>query len=143
MKALILRGTIIQVAAQEFEVHPDYQWVDCPDNCTTDWEYLNGVLTPPSPIIPTVDEILKGYQGAIKVAMDNKARERMYDNSISIATYVSSTNPAWKGEADAFVAWRDDVYVYALGILAQVQGGVEQPTIEEVLNGMPVLNWPN
>lgn len=143
MKALILRGQIIQVAAQEFVVHPDYKWVDCPDDCTTDWLVIDGVITRPTPVTPTTQEILAMYQDAIQIALDNKAREKMYDNAISIATYATSTNPTWQAESQAFIAWRDAVYAYALQILAQVQGGGEQPTVDEVISGMPVMVWPN
>lgn len=60
MKALILRGQIIQVCEQEFEVHPDYQWVDCPGECSTNWIYQDGVFLQPEPevTIPDPNDII-------------------------------------------------------------------------------------
>jgi hypothetical protein len=55
MKALILRGQIVQVAAKEFVVHPDYQWVQCPDDCTTEWIYQDEVFIAPEPEKPFID----------------------------------------------------------------------------------------
>ena len=143
MKALIKGTEVIQVQEQQFEVHPDFIWVSCPDDCTTDWSYIGGVLTPPVTVVPSIPEVLKLYQDAIQVALDNKAREKMYENALSIATYISSTNPHWQSEAETFLAWRDAVYVYALNILDEVQSGGEQPTIEEVVSGMPTIVWPS
>ena len=44
---------------------------------------------------------------------DTEAQKRRYDNGISIAIYVSSTNPQWVVEASASIAWRDAVWAYA------------------------------
>lgn len=55
MKALIKLGQIIQVEEKEFPVHPDYKWIDCPDDCSTFWSYVDGIFTPPIPEKPFVD----------------------------------------------------------------------------------------
>jgi len=42
MKALISpleNNRIAQVAAQDFPIAEPLYWIDCPDNCTTDWTY--------------------------------------------------------------------------------------------------------
>lgn len=47
MKALILKGDIVQVSNQPFPVSSELQWIDCPVNCTTEWTYGNsGFLAP-------------------------------------------------------------------------------------------------
>lgn len=56
MKALIHNNKIVQVEINSFEVHPDFTWVYCPDDCDTSWEYKDGVC---QPIIITEDEIKK------------------------------------------------------------------------------------
>jgi hypothetical protein len=51
MKALIFKGQIVDVVANEFPVAEELTWVDCPDNCVANiWTYSNGVCTSP----PTV-----------------------------------------------------------------------------------------
>lgn len=142
MKALVYQGKIVQVAAQEFEVHPDYSWHDCPDACTTEWSFNDGVFEAPVPVVPTTEELLKEYKDAIRVFLDKKAQEKDYDSALSIASYATSTNVDWKAQADAFIAWRDLVFVEALQILADVQQGGEAPTIEALLAGLPALVWP-
>jgi hypothetical protein len=79
----------------------------------------------------------------LKDFVNRKAREKQNDSAISIATYVSSTNEQWKGEADAFVAWRDSVYMYALGVLSDVQNGGVAPSEAEFLAALPEMVWPS
>lgn len=56
MKALIHNNKIVQVEINSFKVHPDFTWVECPDDCNTRWEYKDGVC---QPIIVPEDEIKK------------------------------------------------------------------------------------
>lgn len=142
MKALVYQGKIVQVAAAEFDVHPNYSWYDCPDECTTDWSFNNGEFSAPVPVVPTQEELLKEYKEAVKLFLDQKAQEKDYDSALSIASYSVSTNVQWKAESDAFVEWRDSVFESLLQTLADVQGGAEAPTIADLLAGLPVLNWP-
>ena len=143
MKALVYQGKIVQIQEQSFDVHPNYQWFDCPNDCTLDWVFADGVISPPTPIVLSPEEVLALFQLEIKSALDEKARERQYDNALSITSYTSSTNAQWKAEADAFIAWRDAVFVYALGVLDTVQQGGSQPTVEEFIAGLPIMAWPN
>ena len=142
MKALVYQGNIVQVAAAEFEVHPDYSWYECPAECTTEWSFSNGEFTAPEPIVPTQEELLKEYKEAVKSFLDQKAREKDYDSALSVASYSGSTNLQWKAESDAFVAWRDIVFESLLETLAAVQGGAQAPSIVDLLAGLPVLSWP-
>lgn len=45
-KALIHNNKIVQVDSKPFDVHPDFTWIDCPDDCNTSWEYKDGVCQP-------------------------------------------------------------------------------------------------
>ena len=67
MKALIKNGQIVQVSETEFEVHPDYQWVDCPEDCSTHWVYVDGIFLAPVPEQPMHDpsEILNKKLDAV------------------------------------------------------------------------------
>ena len=56
MKALIHDNKIVQVWKEAFDVHPDFTWIDCPDDCNTLWEYKEGIC---QPVIIPDDEIKK------------------------------------------------------------------------------------
>jgi hypothetical protein len=55
MKALIKLGQIVQVSKKPFKAHPDYIWMDCPDDCTTEWSYSDGLFAKPEPVIEPKD----------------------------------------------------------------------------------------
>lgn len=93
----------------------------------------------PEPGPPTLED----YRVAIRDYVDATAQSRNYDNAVSCASYVNSTNTQWAAEAEAFVAWRDAVWAYAFAELEKVQDGTRpQPTIEEFLQELPAMVWP-
>lgn len=49
MKALISQNLIYEIVedGKEFEVHGDFSWVDCPNDITDEWKYVDGVFKPP------------------------------------------------------------------------------------------------
>ena len=49
MRALIHNTRIVQIVTEDFPVHKDLQFIDCPDDCTTDWTLVDGVPTAPTP----------------------------------------------------------------------------------------------
>jgi hypothetical protein len=53
MKALILGGKVVDTAEVEFEVHESMTWMDCSEDCNSDWTLENGVLTAPAPYVDT------------------------------------------------------------------------------------------
>ncbi|OWV94432.1 hypothetical protein ATY81_12570 [Rhizobium sp. R72] len=93
---------------------------------------------------PSESMAVDDYQSSVQALVDQTARSRRYNNGDSLASYVASTNPAWKAEAQAFVAWRDAVWQYAYSELAKVQAGErEQPSIDDFLLELPEIVWPN
>lgn len=91
--------------------------------------------------IETVPE--SEYANSIQQHIDSTAQIRQYSDGISLASYDSSTNPAWAAEAQTFVAWRDAVWVYAFTELEKVKAGTRpQPSIDELLAELPVISWP-
>ncbi len=74
--------------------------------------------------------------------IDNTAQSRQYNNGVSCASYAQSTNPVWAAESQAFIAWRDSVYVYALQVYSDIQSGIPVPTQEEFVAGFPRMVWP-
>ncbi|MEJ1176780.1 hypothetical protein WA845_21265 [Agrobacterium sp. CMT1] len=88
---------------------------------------------------PTITD----YENAIQNLVDSTARERQFRDGVTLASYIGSTKPKWAAEAQAFVAWRDNVWFYAYGELAKVQAGQrEQPTVEQFLTEISPIAWP-
>lgn len=98
------------------------------------------VAPPPQPLPPTQED----YQAAIALFIDRTAQGRSYDSGISLAGYVTSTVPQWAAEATTFIAWRDQIWVYAIAQLALVQAGKRaQPTVQDFINKeLPAIAWP-
>ncbi len=142
MKALVYQGKIVQIAAAEFEVHPNYTWHDVPAECTEQWIVTDGVISAPAPVVLSNAQIKAQYQAAVEQVLFNKARERDYDNALSIASYANSSNLTWQAESLAFIAWRDLVYQYALNILTDVENGQPVPELSVFIAGLPALTWP-
>lgn len=83
------------------------------------------------------------YETAIQNLVDSTARERQFRDGVTLASYIGSTKPKWAAEAQAFVAWRDNVWFYAYGELAKVQAGQrQQPTVEQFLTEIAPIAWP-
>lgn len=83
------------------------------------------------------------YSNAIQAHIDATAQSRQYSNGFALASYVTSTIPAWAVEAQTFVAWRDQVWVYAYTELAKVQAAQRAvPTIAGFVGELPIISWP-
>jgi len=83
------------------------------------------------------------YESAIQILVDSTARERQFRDGVTLASYIGSTKAKWAAEAQAFVAWRDNVWSYAYGELAKVQSGQrEQPTVDRFLMEIAPIAWP-
>ena len=83
------------------------------------------------------------YENAIQNLVDSTAREKQFRDGVTLASYTASTKPKWSAESQAFVAWRDNVWFYAYGELAKVQGGQRpQPTVEQFLGEIAPIAWP-
>ena len=85
---------------------------------------------------------LKDYEDAVQNYLDSTAQSRGYDNTYTCLSYLESTNPTWKTEAEIFNTWRDSVWTTCHQILNQwQQGQILQPTIQDVLNQLPTITW--
>lgn len=74
---------------------------------------------------------------AIDAHVEAQARALQYNSAAHLASYAASTVPEWAAEAQAFVAWRDQVWLAAMGMLAQAQETGEGPSVEEVIAALP------
>lgn len=94
---------------------------------------------PPTPVPPTLDE----YKNAVDAHVEETARSKGYNSAAHLSGYATSTVPTWASEAAAFISWRDQFWLTAIEILRQVTAGeIEQPTIEDLIASLPVINWP-
>lgn len=101
---------------------------------------LSDVLRPYGLTLPAPTEA--DYAAAIQAHVDQVAASRGYHDGVHLASYATSTVPAWAAEAAAFVAWRDAVWGYAYAQLAAVQaGGREQPTVAGLVAELPQMEW--
>ena len=146
--------------ANEVAVFGDNMWSVTPDfRGTTYWlsdgsEHVINELGIPMPNDalrekPTPPDTISeptqaDYEGAIQAMLDEAAKTKLYADGTSLATYTNSTNAQWASEAERFIAWRDAVWSYAYEQLAAVQAGERsQPTVEDILDELPQLTWPN
>jgi hypothetical protein len=124
MKALISpqeNNRICQVEAQDFPVADPLFWADCPDNCTTEWTYVDGEFLPPAPYVPTADENKTTAIGLLQ-ATDWTQIPSVSDPALS--------NPYLSNKL-AFDQYRNDVRQYAV---YPVEGNITWPTV-------PTENW--
>jgi len=95
------------------------------------------------PPVPTTEDMVEAFRAAIQSHVDTVATSRRYDSAVSLASYVASNNPVWAAEAQAFVVWRDAVWVYAYAELDKVLNGQRlQPGVGEFISELPAIEWP-
>lgn len=88
--------------------------------------------------------LIETFCVAIQAHVDATARGRSYDSGNSLASYIASTNVAWAAEAQAFVTWRDAVWLYSYDELAKVMNGDRAvPPIGEFIGELPAIKWPS
>lgn len=91
-----------------------------------------------------IDAILAQYRASIQSMIDRTANEKNYADGNSLASYVNSTVPEWAAEAQAFVIWRDQIWIYSISELEKVKAGLRaQPNIEDFILELPSIEWPN
>jgi hypothetical protein len=103
---------------------------------TLDEQSCQWVMTPAGMLAITTE--------AIKSHFDQVANQRQYDNLLTVDTYKGSNVPQWAAEHAAFFAWRDQCWLIAYQIQADVAAGLRPvPTPEQVISELPVLVWPS
>lgn len=93
---------------------------------------------------PTQEEIeariQKQLTNAVQHVLDAKAQELLYDNCLSVCSYIDTGVPKFDAEGRAFRAWRSAVWAKGYEILAQVQAGQRAiPTEAELISELPQL----
>lgn len=102
------------------------QWIVESEN---EWKVIN--------FFKEAEKLLSDY-------IDTTAKSKGYDNTLSITSYVSSTNELWKAEAETFISWRDSVLAWAYSNFVDIQAGIKPiPTLEELKEAIPQIIWPS
>ena len=74
---------------------------------------------------------------AIDAHVEAQAHALQYNGAAHLASYVASSVPEWSSEAQAFVAWRDQVWQEAIAMLADAEASGEAPSVEDVTAALP------
>jgi hypothetical protein len=84
------------------------------------------------------------YRQAVQRHIDTTAQSRQYENGFALASYVTSTVPSWRAEAEVFINWRDYVWVFVFDLLSQVEAGTEPPpeSPAALIEMLPSIEWP-
>lgn len=112
--------------------------MDVEQGCDGQW-YLQG-YAPQKPKELVEAEIQAQLTDAVQRVLDNKAQELLYDNCLSVCSYIDTGVPKFDAEGKAFRAWRSAVWAKGYEILAQVQAGQRAiPTEAELIAELPQL----
>lgn len=84
------------------------------------------------------EQLVERIRTAVQSHIDETARQRLYDNGNSLASYAASTNASWAAEAQAFVGWRDAVWAQVYALWADPPE--PWPTPEGVIADLPVIS---
>lgn len=87
----------------------------------------------PLPTLQDYDAIMEEYLTSVRSDRGYTTREP--------DSYLTSSVPRWKQDAEDWVAFRDAVMEYALSIINACAQGAPQPTLSEFRAGLPVIEW--
>jgi len=93
---------------------------------------------------PTFERRKEALLAAVDAHLNGAARARGYDDIRTAVTYAEEPAvPKFQAEGQAMRAWRSLVYAKCYEVLAAVQSGaMTEPTQEQLLKLLPVLNLP-
>lgn len=122
--------------------------LDCVDITTEQWQSLlagqaagqvisadkngNPVLKDRDP--PSNNELIAQYSIAAQKNLDDFAKSWGYDTIVSAASYILSTNAQFKAEAEALIAWRDEVWA----VIAKLNPKTPPANVDVFLALLPV-----
>ncbi len=107
-------------------------------------EIVNSGFNIEEPEQPTVEDIIQEIKDRIQLLLDDTAKQKNYDNGVSLASYANSTIDSFKQEALSFIQWRDTVWNTCYYYLDLYQKGeYEFTTVSDFLSLLPTFNWEN
>lgn len=139
-RAHVVERSIPEYATDVIELPED--WTEPDRNYRNAWILTGGQI-----VIDQAKQaalMIPMFQTALQDHIDETARFKGYADGIALAGYSTSTIPTWAAEAQAFISWRDQAWIYAYTELAKVQGGQRSvPTIVELIAELPRITWPS
>ena len=107
-------------------------------------EIVNSGFEIQEPEQPTVEEIIQEIKDRVQRLIDDTAKQKDYDNGISLATYAVSTVDRFKKDALPFVKWRDTLWDTCYLYLDLYKAGKHEfTTVSDFLSLLPTFNWEN
>lgn len=88
------------------------------------------------PIVYTPED----YDNAMEDYL-RKTREKRGYTTREPDTYLHSSEPCWAQDAKDWIAFKDDVMRYALGVINTYKATGNAPTLKEFKAGFPKMKW--
>lgn len=84
-------------------------------------------------------------ESQVQARLDDFARTRNYDSSLTCASYATSTNTKFAAEGQYMVQARDATWTACYTMLEEVEQGVRPvpDSIDDIVSELPSLSWPN
>lgn len=128
-------------------VEDDEKYAEVAEWCNSNNAYIEDkgdyyeVVAIPEPTLEEIaEQIQKQLTDAVQHVLDAKAQELLYDNCLSVCSYIETGVAKFDSEGKAFRAWRSAVWAKGYEILAQVQKGERViPTEGELIAELPEL----
>jgi hypothetical protein len=132
----LIPGGCVTVAPPSVNDRQRTQWAG------NEWTIVTEPEPAPEPE-PTPEEMIEAFRLAVDAHVDATARGKGYNSAAHCASYVASTHAPWAAEAQAFVAWRDQVWLYVFQQLALVEAGtIPVPASpQELISTLPAIQW--
>ena len=90
--------------------------------------------------VPSTDDVKAWYAEAIDRHVEAQAKSLGYKSAANLAGYVGSSVASWDAEAQAFVAWRDDVWVKVFAML-ETADYADPPSLDSVIGSLPDFSY--
>jgi hypothetical protein len=99
---------------------------------------------PAVPAGPTLEQRKAALLGAVDAHLNAAATAKGYDSILAAALRAALPISLFHAEGVAFGTWMDAVYAKCYDVLAQVLSGeIEEPTKDELIAMLPVLQLPS
>lgn len=96
-----------------------------------------------TPSTPSFEERKAALLAAVDAHLNAAAYAKGYDNIMSASLRAALPNSPFHADGVAFGTWMDQVYAKCYEVLAEVQAGhIEEPTLEQLIGMLPVLQLP-
>lgn len=129
-------------------------WKECPEGLVEapepdigigwtdngDGTFSAPVVTPP---VLSDEEKIAVYRAAVGTHIDQKAQSFGFDSIVTAVTYADEpADPLNQSYGQALRAWRSQCWEKCREVLATWQGGGAEPTVDELIAGLPVFVAP-